>query len=205
MKYRNAEELTSWIVDDYEQLINHIPEEKIEVYLYAHRMYHATYVPEDGVYQFVFRNFFRLDNPSLTGEFKETYFQLMEDVREEKRPNLYRITKELFAIPNHKGNHTLQFPLATAMLHAINPAFPHYETSVAKAFDFSSTYHLSGFYKKMKRYIDQYRHMYETYQELLGKEELQPALNHFDERFGEYDLPDEKKIDLIVSQLGSTL
>lgn len=57
----------------------------------------------------------------------------------------------------------------------------------------------------MKRYIDQYRHMYETYQELLGKEELQPALNHFDERFGEYDLPDEKKIDLIVSQLGSTL
>ncbi|SIS41340.1 hypothetical protein [Salimicrobium flavidum] len=205
MKYRNSEELTSMILDDYEQLINRIPEEKLEVYLYTNRMYHNTYVPEDGLYQFVFRHFFRLENPSLTQEFKDTYFQTMEEAREEIRPNIYRITKRLYEVPNHKGAYTLQFPLTTAMLHAINPAFPHYDSAVSKAFDFSSTYHLSGFYKKMKRYIDQYRHMYETYQALIGLEEMQPVFEHFDARFGEYQLPDEKKVDLIVSQLGSTL
>lgn len=205
MKYRNSEELTSMILNDYEQLINRIPEEKVEVYLYTNRMYHSTYVPEDGLYQFVFRHFYRLENPSLTDEFKQTYFQLMEEARKEKRPNIYRITKQLYEVPNHKGAKTLQFPLATAMLHAMNPAFPNYDSTVFKAFDFSSAYHLSGFYKKMKRYIDQYRHMYETYQALIGMEEMQPVFSHFDERFSEYQLPEEKKIELIVSQLGFTL
>ncbi|AKG03743.1 MULTISPECIES: hypothetical protein [Salimicrobium] len=205
MKYRASQELTSMIIGDYEELINAIPEEKVAVYLYTNRMYHSTYVPEDGLYQFVFRHFYRLENPSLTQDFKDRFFDLMEGVRGETRPNVYHITKSLYEVANHKGAYTLQFPLATAMLHAINPAFPHYDTQVFKAFDFSSAYHLSGFYKKMKRYIDQYRHMYETYQKLIDLEEMQPVFDHFDERFGGYQLPVEKKIDLIVSQLGSTL
>lgn len=205
MKYRTANDLKDLLLEDHDKVVNEIPKEKLDVYLYLHSVFQDTYVPDDTLYQFIFRHFFRLDNPSLTDEFQVQYFKLMEEQRGFERPNIVHITKSLYEVKNHKGNPTMQFPLASSMLHTINPEFPSYDGDVVKAFDFSSTYHLSGFDKKMKRYIGQYQHMYRTYMELLEDEALEPLFSHFDDRFPGYELPKVKKLDLIVSQLGNSL
>ncbi|UOR11282.1 hypothetical protein [Halobacillus amylolyticus] len=206
MKYRTAADIKPLLFDEQEKVVNKIPREKVDVYVYLNQDFDNTYVPDDTIYQFVFRHFFKLDNPSLTREFETEYFKLMEEQRDQERPNIVQITKRLYDIKNHKGNPTMQFPLAAAMLHAINPAFPTYDSDIAKAFDFSSTYHLSGFEKKMKRYIRQYQHTYQTYKELLDDEAIMPLLNHFDEKFPDHvQLPQVKKLDLIVAQLGNTM
>lgn len=205
MKYRTANDLKDLLLEDHEKVINKIPQEKLDVYVYLHSVFQDTYVPDDTLYQFIFRHFFRLDNPSLTKEFETYYFKLMEEQRGSERPNIVQITKSLYEVKNHKGNPTMQFPLAASMLHTINPEFPSYDSDIVKAFDFSSTYHLSGFDKKMKRYIGQYQHTYKTYAELLEDEAMEPLFSHFDERFRGYDLPKVKKLDLIVSQLGNNL
>lgn len=205
MKYRTSSDLKDLILEDYERVVNSIPLEKLDVYLYLHTVFQDTYVPDDTLYQFIFRHFFRLDNPSLTKEFETYYFKVMEEQRGYDRPNIVQITKNLYEVKNHKGNHTMQFPLAAAMLHTMNPSFPSYDSDIVKAFDYSSTYHLSGFDKKMKRYIGQYQHTFKTYEELLEDEALEPVFHHFDERFPGYGLPKVKKLDLIVSQMGNNL
>ncbi|MCP3032897.1 hypothetical protein LF817_16350 [Halobacillus sp. A1] len=206
MKYRTAEDLKPLLFDEQERVVNQIPREKVDVYAYLNDNFDKSYVPDDSIYQFVFRHFFKLDNPSLTNEFEEKYFILMEQQRDLERPNIVKITKELYDIKNHKGNPTMQFPLAAAMLHAINPVFPSYDSDIAKAFDFSSTYHLSGFDKKMKRYIGQYQHTFNTYKQLLDDEGIKPLIEHFDEKFPDHvNLPEVKKLELIVAQLGHSL
>ncbi|MFD1020126.1 hypothetical protein [Thalassobacillus hwangdonensis] len=205
MKYRTAENLKDLLLDDQETVVNRIDPEKIEVYQFLHQMFKETDVRKDHVFKFVFRYFYRLDNPSLTPEFHEAYFEIMERQRSEKRPNIVNIVQELYEIKNHKGNSAMQFPLAASMLHTLNPNFPTYDSDVAKAFDFSSTYHLNGFDKKMKRYIGQYKHTYSTYIELLDDEALEPMFQHFDERFPKSQLPKVKKLDLMVSELGNYL
>ncbi|UOQ45376.1 hypothetical protein MUN89_05365 [Halobacillus salinarum] len=205
MKYRTATDLKQLLLEDQERVVNQIPREKVDVFIYLHDAFKDTYVPDDTLYKFIYRYFFRLDNPSLTQEFEEEYFKLLEELRTQERPNIVLVTKHLYDIKNHKGNPTMQFPLAAAMLHTINPEFPTYDSDVAKAFDFSSTYHLNGFEKKMRRYIGQYRHLFNTYSELLDDEALEPLFNHFDERFLDYDLPKIKKLDLMVCQLGHLL
>ncbi|ASF40867.1 hypothetical protein CEH05_17575 [Halobacillus halophilus] len=205
MKYRTASDLKDLLLEDFENVVNKIPQEKLDVYLYLHREFQNTYVPDDSLYQFIFRYFFRLDNPSLTNEFETSYFKLMEEQRKEERPNIVQITKSLYEIKNHKGNPTMQFPLAASMLHAINPQFPTYDSDIVKAFDFSSTYHLSGFEKKMKRYMKQYQHAYRTYTELIDDEAMEPMFKHFDERFRDYNLPKIKKLDLMTAQLGNII
>ncbi|MBA2175300.1 hypothetical protein H0266_10370 [Halobacillus locisalis] len=205
MKYRTAEDLRDLLLEDHESVVNQIPQEKLDVYIYLQQLYQDTYVPDDHLFQFVFRYFFRLDNPSLTKEFEDQYFKVMEEQRGEERPNIVQITKRLYEVKNHKGNPTMQFPLAAAMLHTINPEFPTYDGDIVKAFDFSSTYHLSGFDKKMKRYMEQYQHTFRTYNELLDEESMQPLFEHFDERFPGYDLPKVKKLDLIVAQFGNKI
>ncbi|WP_173918602.1 hypothetical protein [Halobacillus sp. Marseille-Q1614] len=206
MKYRTAADLKQLLFDEEEKVVNQIPREKVDVYSYLHENFKNTYVPEDTIYQFIFRYFFKLDNPSLTNEFEEEYFKIMEEQRGLERPSIVQITKRLYEIKNHKGNPTMQFPLAAAMLHAINPGFPSYDSDIAKAFDFSSTYHLSGFDKKMKRYIGQYQHSFKTYRELIEDEAVGPLTNHFNEKFPDHrGLPEVKKIELIVGQLGRNL
>ncbi|MFQ3544357.1 hypothetical protein Q7A53_09725 [Halobacillus rhizosphaerae] len=205
MKYRTATDLKKLLFEDQEKVVNKISREKVEVYDHLHEAFQDTYVPDDTLYKFVYRYFFRLDNPSLTREFESQYFKMMEEQRSNERPNIVQITKELYEIKNHKGNPTMQFPLAAAMLHTINPEFPTYDSDIAKAFDFSSTYHLSGFEKKMRRYIDQYRHIFNSYNELLEDEAMEPMFKHFDERFRDYHLPRVKKLDLMVCQLGNII
>ncbi|MCA0985502.1 hypothetical protein LCL89_15810 [Halobacillus yeomjeoni] len=205
MKYRTANDLKDLLLEDHEKVVNEIAQESVDVYVHLHNAFQDTYLPDDTLYQFIFRHFFRLDNPSLTKEFEVEYFKLMEEQRGCERPNIVQITKKLYEVKNHKGNPTMQFPLAASMLHAINPEFPSYDGDIVKAFDFSSTYHLSGFDKKMRRYIEQYQHLYHTYRELLEDEALEPLFVHFDERFRDYALPRVKKLDLMVSQLGNSL
>ncbi|WP_028784073.1 hypothetical protein [Thalassobacillus devorans] len=205
MKYRTAADIKDLLLDDQETIINNIDPEKIDVYHFLHDRFKKTDVTKDLVFQFNFRYFYKLDNPSLTEEFQDRFFEIMENQRNEKRPNIVRVVTDLYEVKNHKGNPTMQFPLATAMLHTLNGYFPTYDSDVAKAFDFSSTYHLNSFYKKMKRYINQYRHTFDTYSELLDEESLQVMFDNFDKRFPKSSLSKVKKLDLMVSELGRHL
>ncbi|MFG6119241.1 MULTISPECIES: hypothetical protein [Thalassobacillus] len=202
MKYRTADDIKDLLLDDQENIINQIDPEKIEVYRFLHDRFKETDVTKDLVFQFAFRYFYKLDNPSLTQEFQERFFEIMENQRNESRPNIVRVVTDLYEVKNHKGNPTMQFPLATAMLHTLNGNFPTYDSDVAKAFDFSSTYHLNSFYKKMKRYIDQYRHTFDTYSILLEEESLKVMFDNFDRRFPKSGLSKVKKLDLMVSEMG---
>ncbi|MBM7551727.1 hypothetical protein [Thalassobacillus pellis] len=205
MKYRTAEDIESLLLDEQETIVNKIDPEKIDVYLFLHDLFKKTDVTTNRVFQFAFRHFYKLDNPSLTQEFQDRYFEIMEQQRNDKHSSIVNVVTELYEIKNHKGNPTMQFPLATAMLHTLNPNFPTYDSDVAKAFDFSSTYHLNGFYKKMKRYVDQYQHTFDTYKILMERESLAPMFDHFETRFPRNGLSKVKKMDLMVAELGKQL
>ena len=74
--------------------------------------------------------FYRLDNAGLTPEFKSKYFMLLEESRNLPEVYLRNLVKELYAIPNLKGQQSLQFSFVTKLANTVNRQYPIYDSEV---------------------------------------------------------------------------
>lgn len=203
--YRTAAEVQRVLLDNQEEVVNQVEHEDVDIYLY---LYGELKKPKshtnDYLCRFVYRNYYKLDNPSLTPEFEEKYFEIMDKERvNAAHPAIIHLSNILYNVKNKNGNHSLQFSLTASMLHTLNPYFPSYDNAIVKLFKFTSCYHLAGFSKKMARYVEQYQHQFSTYQTLLSDEALIPLFDHFDQKFSDkqyHYLPKIKKLDLMIHQ-----
>src|SRR4051812_17817081 len=69
--------------------------------------------PENLLFQFVFRSYYRIDNAGLTSDWKVRYFEFMRD-RESRLPT---ILEGLYHIPTKKNVKSYQLSFATKLLH----------------------------------------------------------------------------------------
>ena len=88
-------------------------EESIRVYewLEAHKE-----KPENPVFQFVFRSYYRIDNAGLTSDWKVRYFEFLS----QRERSLKTILEGLYHIPTKKKVKSLQFSFATKLLHTLD-------------------------------------------------------------------------------------
>ncbi|WP_407269343.1 hypothetical protein [Radiobacillus sp. PE A8.2] len=188
---------------DHQQMINMIDPKSLAIQEFLHTQSRKQAVDDNHVFTFVYRNYHNLTTPSLTAEFETKYFQLMEQVRKSSKvPNITQLTYSLYVIKNRYNNPNMQFPLVIDMVHTFYPHFPTFSQAIVQTFKFPTTYHLTGFYKKMARSIEQYRYVHDTYQQLLQEDVIQPLFKKFDEQFPNNNFGKVKKLDLIVNQLG---
>lgn len=185
-------------------IINNLEEESIAVYAYLQTEFQKGKITENPVFQFVYRSFYRIDHAGLTPEWKQAFFGIMEELRHSSDIDLVQIVDRLYEYPRRKGDNSIQFSFATKLANTILPHFPIYDSEVAKVFGFS-TYYIKNKEQKMKRYLEQYQIIQDTYMVLLSDSRFLEILNLFDKRFHEYKLHPIKKIDFVFWSAGKQL
>ncbi len=191
---------TKWINQNAYSIIEKLEQESIEVYKFLKKEYEKTDIKQNYLFQFVFRNFYRLDNAGLTPEFKKEYFNILEK-NKKNEPDIKKILLELSKFRNRKGQITLQFSFTTKLLNMIDDNMPIYDSQVAKIFGFSRPYN-SDFSVKMEKYLNQYKILTEVYANILNQNLLSETITLFDQKFNNNNLSTVKKIDFILWSAG---
>jgi hypothetical protein len=81
-----------------DSIVRAIGREAVDVYGFLANEFARGSVAGNYVFQFTYRSFYRLDNASLTPEFKSMYFALLEESRNVREIDLRRLVEDLYAI-----------------------------------------------------------------------------------------------------------
>ena len=185
-------------------IVDRIPQESIEVYLFLMDRYSPGNVAGNRVFQFVFRSFYRMENAGLTDEFKSEYFAIMDSYRGASDLDICGIAERLRRILNRKGQKSLQFSFITKLLHTVNNSYPIYDAEVARVYRFRTPSYQESFGKRLERYATFYRQLGESYREIIKSGSLQPAITMFSDAFPDHAkrLSDVKVLDFIMWSAG---
>ena len=197
MKMTETKKIIDFIEENSDEIVENIEFESIVTYNFLKKQFADFDVRKNYLFQFVYRSFYRLDNAGLTPEFKNEYFVILEEYRDQKDFNFSDILQRLYVIPNRRGFKTFQFSFTTKMLNIIDEQMPIYDSEVAKTFGFIRPY-TPSFDKKLDIYLNQYEVIKDAYLEILNKHLLPKTNICFDEKFKEYKINEIKKFDFIL-------
>lgn len=201
MKMTETKKIIDFIEENSDEIVENIEFESIVTYNFLKKQFADFDVRKNYLFQFVYRSFYRLDNAGLTPEFKNEYFVILEEYRDQKDFNFSDILQRLYVIPNRRGFKTFQFSFTTKMLNIIDEQIPIYDSEVAKTFGFIRPY-TPSFDKKLDIYLNQYEVIKDAYLEILNKHLLPKTNICFDEKFKEYKINEIKKLDFIFWSAG---
>lgn len=168
-------------------------EESIRVYewLEAHKE-----APENPVFQFVFRSYYRIDNAGLTSGWKVRYFEFLS----QKERFLKPILEGLYHIPTTRNANSLQFSFATKLLHTLDPSQPIYDSKVADLLGLS--------FKKKKDFaaniatcIAVYEELRKSHQELLTDDGVKSRVAALKACY-KTKISEEKALDFLLWSVG---
>ena len=66
------------IEQNLDAVLAHLKPESLEVYSFLRARFAEGDIANDGLFQFLFRSFYRLDNAGLSDDFKQDFFRLMQ-------------------------------------------------------------------------------------------------------------------------------
>ncbi|WP_439628316.1 hypothetical protein [Gemmata sp.] len=84
--------------------------------------------PNNPVFQFVFRSYYRIDSAGLTARWKARSFEFLG----RREGGLGTILEGLYQVPTARNVKSLQFSFATKLLHTLDPRQPIYDSKVAE-------------------------------------------------------------------------
>jgi hypothetical protein len=198
------EEKLNFIQENYLNIINNIEQENFDVYCFLKEEFSNTDVSKNYLFQFVFRNFYRLDNAGLSNEFKVEYFNLMQELRNEKNNNeiIRAIFIRLNKFDNKKGQKSFQLSFVTKMLHTMDNNFPIYDSEVASMLNIRN-YYDGNFEKKLIKSILLIEELKNKYDEIIQNNLLSKPFQFFDKKFENNKLTKTKKLDFIIWKAGN--
>jgi hypothetical protein len=168
-------------------------EESIRVYewLEAHKE-----EPENAVFQFVFRSYYRIDNAGLTSDWKERYFEFLS----QRERSLKTILEGLYHIPTKKNVKSLQFSFATKLLHTLDTNQPIYDSKVAELLGLPVKKG-TDFAANITTCIAVYENLRQAQQQLLLDEGIKNQIAALKDRY-KSQISDEKALDFLLWSAG---
>ena len=187
-----------------DSIVRAIGREAVDVYGFLADEFARGSVVGNYVFQFMYRSFYRLDNAGLTPEFKSKYFALLEESRNLRELDLRRLVEELYAIPNRKGQRSLQFSFVTKLANTSNRLYPIYDGEVAKVFGFRAPDSCGTFDVRLEKYMIFYATVRDIYSEILDGNLLQEPRRTFRQIYAAPPerIPDIKVLDFIFWSAG---
>jgi hypothetical protein len=185
-------------------IVQAIGRESVDVFIFLSEAFTRGSILENYVFQFTYRSFYRLDNAGLTPEFKARYFALMEEYRNATQVDLRKLAEDLYAFPNRKGHHSLQFSFITKLANTVNREYPIYDAEVASIFEFRAPYNYKTFKVRLEEYMTFYVRLREIYEEILRGNRLAQARGMFRQLYAAPPerIPETKVLDFIFWSAG---
>jgi hypothetical protein len=178
-KPREIEDITSLINNNSDAILFNISIESIEVYSFLKREYNDSNIIGNHLFQFVFRNFYRLDNAGLIDEFKTEYFNILQEYKKLDKFDFKMVLTRLYAFKNKKGHDAFQFSFVTKMQNMIFENKPIYDKYVAEVFNYKRV-HQKEFSIKIDIYSSRLEEINNSYLNILKNKRLIDILTLFD-------------------------
>ncbi len=185
-------------------IVKNIAPESVDVYLFISEQFPKEDVCKNYLFQFVFRSFYRIDNAGLTPEFKDRYFELMEQAKKTGNIDFSYLSKELFKFPNRKGNNALQFSFISKLANTVDASYPIFDSEIGGLYGFKRPYNYKEFEVRLNEYLTFYSKLKSDYHNVLEKNILGGAIKKFEAAFSQKikQIPDIKKIDFLLWSAG---
>ena len=155
-------EVISYISEHSNRIIQNISIESINIYEYLCKEYCKSDISKNSIFQFVFRSYYGLDNAGLSYEFKETYFELLEESKT-IQVDFKNIAERLHKIKNIKQKDSLQISFTSKLVHTVQNDFPIYDSKVANLLGFSYIPATIEVSKRIDGYLNQIESLKELY------------------------------------------
>lgn len=195
------------ILNNYKMAINILQTESFDVYDFLKEEFNKTEdTTKNCLFQFVYKNFYRLDNAGLTPELKTRYFELLQEYRN-KPIDLKAICFDLYEYKTRKDKNSIQFSFATKLANTIDENFPIYDSEIIKLFNFRQPYYLKDKDEKVDKYMEQYNYILFSSKTLILDNDILKILNSMDKIFGSscVKMGKIKKLDTLMWGVGKVL
>jgi len=197
LKWENINKYASAVVEN-------IAPESVDVYLFLSDQFQKGDVCNNYLFQFVFRSFYRIDNAGLTSDFKDRYFELMEEAQKSGNLDFPYLSRELFKLPNRKGNNTLQFSFISKLANTVDASYPIFDSEIGGLYGFTRPYNYKEFEVRLNEYLSFYSKLKDDYHNVLKNNILDRAIGEFEIVFPQKNksIPDIKKLDFLLWSAG---
>lgn len=199
-----TQQILTTILKKKEEAFRKLDVESFHVYNFLKEEFKKTNdIRENFLFQFTYRSFYGLDNAELTKEFKNRYFELMQEYRTTSI-DLKEICIDLYNYRTQDGLNSVQFSFATKLANTIDDSYPIYDSEVAKIFNFNQPYYLKDIDEKIDKYLEQYSYIKYTSHELCSNEKISEVFLEMDSIYGEVckSLDNIKKLDFLMWSVG---
>ena len=135
----------------------------------------------------------------VSNEYRERYFQMMEDLKNIPGVSFREISQQLYLVDQKH-----EFSFISKLLHTIDPSCPIYDSRVARVLGITR-YPKNDFQKVLKRdegILDKLRNVYH---QLETDSRLTELLIQIDQRTPDKPISIEKKLDFILWALGGII
>ncbi len=210
VSFRSADEVLATVEQMAPEILSTLVQAPEPVYVYEfiqQRFHDSSDVRADPVFQFLFRNFYRMDNAGLGDTFKTAFFDAFQLYRQGiSASDIATLVNRLRQIETLRVERSLQFSFATKMAATINPKLPIYDAFVADLFDFSPAYHVRHFDKRLQRFTSFYTHLIHTIDAATQREALRSLVSAIGARLDVWtEIGWVKQIDFIFWTAGKIL
>jgi hypothetical protein len=211
---KTSKEIINLIKANKELIFKKLTSESIEVYKYIILKFQNTSdITKDEVFKFIFRSFYRLDNAGLSFEFKNDYFEILQEFRNDKNystETIKMIAERLDKFPTLQNSSSFQFSFITKLLNTINVDSPIWDSEVRLVFNFPNIPYVK---KKSKLTLDekldlaiyQLYYLKDIFKEIEESNELNEIIKDFDKKFNTYEMSFNKKLDFIIWSTGKII
>lgn len=196
----------AWINAHKNTILENLKSESITVYQFLQQRVEDgnNDLTKDFLFQFVYRNFYRLDNAGLTDTFKTTYFKLMQEQRDKQVVDFEQVLWRLHKLETKKGVYSIQFSFTTKLFSTLNPNYPVYDQEVARMFNYR-TIPIGTAEVKIREYLTRYQQVQATYLQILQEGLLEELFAAFDAKYPGHQLSAVKRLDFIFWSAGKVM
>lgn len=167
-------------------------------YLWLKENYPNIEIAHNEEYKNKYANFWRMNQARLPQEYKDQYFGLLQNIRDNNQQTITEIVDILYAIPIN-GINKVQFSFSTKLLHTTNNNSPIYDSLIKDFFFFANIKDDIDYETKKNKYINQYNFLNNEYIRVLDNHLLSHSINYFRELYQlNNSITDVKIIDSII-------
>jgi hypothetical protein len=204
IKHLLTQQILTTILEKKDEAFKSLDVESFHVYNFLKEEFYKTNdIRENCLFQFTYRSFYGLDNAELTKEFKNRYFELMQEYRTTSI-DLKEICIDLYNYRTQDGLNRVQFSFATKLANTIDDSYPIYDSEVAKVFNFNQPYYLKDRNLEIDKYLEQYDYIKHVSSQLSANENIKEIFLEMDDLYGVSckSISNIKKLDFLVWRVG---
>jgi len=185
-------------------VIDKIELQNVEAYKFLSKEFDNTNVSENYLFQFVFSNYYQIDEVHVGQNYMNNYFEQLETYGKNVNLDVEDICVALSYTKDHKGQlQPINYSYVSYFLNLIDETLPIWDKNLLKMFTCPEPYFLDTG-KEIKYFELSINHIQKQFNEIIKLNLLSNAINLFDTKFKDNDFSTEKKIEFLFKAFYET-